>query len=91
MVKCVTVKRIAVSGNLVTIIFKEESGANFMESRFIMCLNMAINKINDYEELGDRTDFYDEDGVVVMSASEPEPGKILFEFPDGESFNVEHI
>ena len=64
---------------------------NKMEnSSLIMCVNKAIARCVSYEEIGDVTEFYDEDGCVVMTAASDDMHKIEFTFPqDDVSFELE--
>lgn len=63
-----------------------------INSKFLTCVNKAAAKATDFEVIGDTTEFFDEDGCVVMTARDHGKGKILFEFPESDSaFDLEEI
>ncbi len=41
------------------------------------------------EEFGSTTEFYDEDGVVLMTCTEQSSNVLTFTFPDGESYDYQ--
>lgn len=44
-----------------------------------------------YETYGDVTEFYDEDGVVLMTMQEVPGGKMRFAFDNGEVFDMNEV
>ena len=44
-----------------------------------------------YETYGDVTEFYDEDGVVLMTMQEVHGGKMRFAFDNGEVFDMNEV
>ena len=60
-----------------------------MESKFIQCVNKAARRSVGHETYGDTTEFYDEDGAVVMTATQTGRNTVSFKFGNDESFNVQ--
>lgn len=62
-----------------------------IENDFINKINEIYNKCSGHETYGSTTEFYDEDGVVLMTATE-EDGKIIFAFTeDSECFEYQEV
>lgn len=62
-----------------------------VQNKFIEKITQVHEKCSGFETYGSTTEFYDEDGVVLMTATE-EGGKITFAFTeDDESFEYEQI
>lgn len=63
-----------------------------VENTFIEKINDVYKKCSGFETYGETTEFFDEDGVVLMTAVEKEDNKILFTFiEDFESYEYEEL
>lgn len=63
-----------------------------VENNFIEKINRVYDQCSGYETYGSTTEFYDEDGVVLMTATEDEGNKIIFTFTeDSESYAYEEV
>lgn len=59
-------------------------------NKFIAGINKILAKCTGAEEYGDTTEFYDEDGVVLMTAIQTGPKRVTFTFgEDGESYEYD--
>lgn len=62
------------------------------ENEFLEKINSVIKNIVGKESYGGFTEFYDEDGVVLMRAEESDDGLINFSFSgDTEIFSYEEV
>ena len=64
---------------------------NNIENEFIKKINDVYDKCYGSETFGNVTEFYDEDGVVLMTSTE-EGEKITFKFSEGndeENFEID--
>lgn len=53
------------------------------QNEFITKINEVYDKCNGSEQYGDTTEFYDEDGVVLMTVTEDlSTNKLTFSFSD---------
>lgn len=59
------------------------------ERRFLNLVKEAYNRITGHESYGDTTEYFDEDGIVMMTTRESEDGKINFSFSNGDDFEYE--
>lgn len=65
---------------------------NNVENSFIQRINDVYEKCSGFETYGSTTEFYDEDGVVLMTATEEDSNKIAFVFvEDAETYVYEEI
>lgn len=60
------------------------------ENEFINKINKVYDECISYETYGSVTEFYDEDGIVLMTISEEENGKLLFSFSGQNDENFEY-
>lgn len=60
-----------------------------LEQEFIKKINEVYEKCTSYETYGNITEFYDEDGITIMTATEDE-NKIIFQFGDFSDVNYEY-
>lgn len=70
------------------------SEGNKIEVEFVEKIQKIYDECSGYEVFGDVTEFYDEDGVVLMTATEnqEEQGTITFSFTEnGESFVYKEV
>lgn len=65
---------------------KERNISKDIENEFIEKINSVYKNCTGYEKFGQTTEFYDEDGAIVMTAEEEQDGQISFKFPDSDSF-----
>lgn len=56
-----------------------------LEKDFIEKINKVYDKCEGNESYGNVTEFYDEDGVVLMTAEDKDDKTIIFTFTDDES------
>ena len=69
---------------------KDMLGAD--EHEFIKKVNEVYKECIGYESYAETTEFYDEDGVVLMTATQISANKIEFAFSDdGETFEYETV
>lgn len=62
------------------------------ENEFIKKINNVYRQCDGYETYAQTTEFYDEDGVVLMTATQIDEHKIEFTFTeDGEIFEYETV
>lgn len=63
-----------------------------IENEFVEKVNSTYKACVGYETFGQVTEFYDEDGAVLMRSTAELDGKIVFEFPDSNSlFEYEEV
>lgn len=65
---------------------------NVLENEFIERINEVYDKCTGFETYGNTTEFFDEDGVVLMTAEKEENKKIIFTFTeDSQSYEYEEL
>lgn len=63
-----------------------------VQDEFLVKINEVYDKCVSRDTYANVTEFYDEDGVVLMTVEEPDgkPGKLIFSFSEnGESFEYD--
>lgn len=68
--------------------------AQMQNVRLTATQNEFLDKIKNiyenavgHETYGDTTEFYDEDGVVLMTATQRADGQVVFDFGENNQFN----
>lgn len=60
---------------------------NAVQNDFIQRINDVYRECYGFQNFGSTTEFYDEDGVVLMAATQESPENINFAFADDENFD----
>lgn len=63
--------------------------ANTDNNEFIEKINEVYKNSVGYEDFGNTTEFFDEDGCVVMTIQSLPNGRLLFSFGTEESYEFE--
>lgn len=63
----------------------EKKNDEMLENEFIKKVNDVYKQCVNNETYGETTEFFDEDGVVLMTATAVDGHKIVFSFSDSEA------